>query len=78
MLTTYIQVLVKAAQNGLETTSLRVGQVCGGKTTGAWSTTEWVAILTKSSLSIGAFPDLDGVRPLLSRALPHAHGLLPP
>ncbi|KAJ3537775.1 hypothetical protein NM688_g6625 [Phlebia brevispora] len=54
------QLLDKACDNGLRATSLRIGQVCGSKETGAWSTHEWVAILVKSSISLGALPDLGG------------------
>ncbi|KAF7789161.1 hypothetical protein EIP86_000098 [Pleurotus ostreatoroseus] len=54
------QLLAKASLSGLSTTTLRIGQVCGSEETGAWSTTEWVAVLVKSSISLGAFPDLKG------------------
>ncbi|KAJ3555779.1 hypothetical protein NM688_g2383 [Phlebia brevispora] len=54
------QLLAKASTNGLVATSLRVGQVCGSKATGAWNTTDWVPILVKSSLSVGCLPALEG------------------
>ncbi|THG96088.1 hypothetical protein EW026_g5678 [Hermanssonia centrifuga] len=54
------QLLTKAAENGLETTILRVGQVCGSKATGAWNVTDWVPIFVKSSLAIGCLPELEG------------------
>ncbi|KAF7794887.1 hypothetical protein EIP86_006030 [Pleurotus ostreatoroseus] len=54
------QLLVKAAENGMDTTILRIGQVCGDKKTGIWNPTEWVPILVKSSLSMGVFPELRG------------------
>ncbi|KAG6908134.1 putative NRPS-like protein biosynthetic cluster [Tephrocybe rancida] len=47
-------------RSGLRATSLRVGQVCGGRPRGAWPVTEWVPILVKSSLAIGAIPDMGG------------------
>ncbi|KAI0085165.1 hypothetical protein BDY19DRAFT_909277 [Irpex rosettiformis] len=54
------QILARAAQKGLKTTSLRIGQVTGPATTGAWNTSDWVPILVKSSLTLGAFPSLPG------------------
>lgn len=53
--------LAKASNDGVKTTSVRVGQICGAKDTGAWGVTEWVPILVKSSISLGALPDLPGV-----------------
>lgn len=55
------QILEKAAQKGLKTTTLRVGQVTGSAATGAWNTNDWVPILVKSSLSLRALPSLAGV-----------------
>ncbi|KAG6914129.1 putative NRPS-like protein biosynthetic cluster [Tephrocybe rancida] len=49
------------AQSGLHTTSLRIGQVSGGKPKGAWPATEWVPILVKSSITIGSLPDIKGL-----------------
>lgn len=54
------QVLAKAADNGLECTSVRLGQVCGPNTSGAWATTEWIPIMVKTSVGLGALPDLHG------------------
>ncbi|EKM52305.1 uncharacterized protein PHACADRAFT_260612 [Phanerochaete carnosa HHB-10118-sp] len=54
-------ILSKAAKNGLQAVSLRIGQVCGSKTTGAWATSEWVPIVIKSSVALGMLPALDGV-----------------
>ena len=59
----------EATKNGLECTSLRIGQVCGSKSTGAWGTTEWVPILVKSSTALGMLPNLDGVSVICSRGL---------
>ncbi|KAJ7625813.1 putative nonribosomal peptide synthetase [Roridomyces roridus] len=44
------------AASGLEATSFRIGQVSGAATNGAWSTTDWVPAIVKSSLALGAFP----------------------
>jgi thioester reductase-like protein len=44
---------------------LRVGQVSGSASSGAWNTTDWVPILVKSSLSLGILPSLSGVSALL-------------
>jgi len=49
------------AKSGLHATSFRIGQVSGGTTNGAWSTAEWLPILVKSSIALGALPDADGV-----------------
>ena len=46
----------------MRTISLRVGQVAGSATTGAWNTTDWVPILVKSSVGMGMLPSLTGVR----------------
>ena len=35
--------------------------MCGAQSTGAWNTTDWVPILVKSSIALGALPDLEGV-----------------
>lgn len=52
--------LARAAERGLPCLSLRVGQVCGSSSTGAWGTSEWVPILVKSSIALGMLPALDG------------------
>ena len=44
------------AASGLEFSSVRVGQVCGGKPRGAWATTDWFPILVKTSIALGALP----------------------
>ncbi|KAG6836661.1 hypothetical protein H0H93_005208 [Arthromyces matolae] len=49
------------AKSGLQTTSFRVAQMCGGAPKGVWNTTEWVPVLLKSSIAIGRFPDMKGV-----------------
>ncbi|GJE88919.1 acetyl-CoA synthetase-like protein [Phanerochaete sordida] len=53
-------IVARATRNGLQATSLRVGQVCGARLTGAWSTSEWVPIIVKSSAALGMFPHLEG------------------
>ncbi|KAG6828273.1 putative NRPS-like protein biosynthetic cluster [Tricholoma furcatifolium] len=46
--------------SGIHSTSLRIGQVSGGQPKGAWSVTDWVPILVKSSVAIGRLPDIQG------------------
>lgn len=58
----FTQILAKAAENGLQCTSLRLGQVCGSKSNGAWASNEWLPILVKSSVSLEVLPHLEGVR----------------
>jgi len=47
--------------SGLPASSIRIGQVTGGAPRGAWSTTDWVPIIVKSSVIIGALPEACGV-----------------
>lgn len=56
------QMLARAAEKGLPTTSLRVGQVSGSADTGAWNTNEWVPIMVKTSLALRMLPTTPGVR----------------
>ncbi|KAJ7089503.1 putative aminoadipate reductase [Mycena crocata] len=50
------------AASGLQATSFRIGQICGAMNNGAWSTTDWVPAIVKSSMALGAFPsDPSGV-----------------
>ncbi|KAJ6514509.1 male sterility protein-domain-containing protein [Mycena vitilis] len=44
------------AASGLDATSFRIGQVCGSASNGAWSSTDWVPALVKSSIALGNFP----------------------
>ncbi|KAI6102822.1 putative aminoadipate reductase [Pisolithus sp. B1] len=46
--------------SGLPATSFRIGQITGAAPRGAWSVTEWVPITVKSSVTLGALPDLGG------------------
>ena len=57
--------LGEASAHGVHATVVRIGQACGPKATGAWSISEWVPILVKSSITLGYFPALPGVRCLL-------------
>jgi thioester reductase-like protein len=57
-----VQLLVKAAKAGLQTTSFRIGQISGGHANGAWATTDWVPIMVKSSIALGCLPAAEGVR----------------
>ncbi|OAX31791.1 putative aminoadipate reductase [Rhizopogon vinicolor AM-OR11-026] len=52
----------------LPASSFRIGQVSGGPPRGAWSTTDWLPIIVKSSVSLGALPEAQG---LLSWIPPH-------
>ncbi|KZP21530.1 hypothetical protein FIBSPDRAFT_1044071 [Athelia psychrophila] len=49
------------AKSGLHATSFRIGQISGGKPSGAWATSDWVPSFVKSSLALGALPDAQGV-----------------
>ncbi|KAJ7053408.1 male sterility protein-domain-containing protein [Mycena amicta] len=44
------------AASGLPATSFRIGQISGARSNGAWSTTDWVPALVKSSIALGNFP----------------------
>ncbi|KAF9223042.1 putative aminoadipate reductase [Gyrodon lividus] len=46
--------------SGLHATSLRIGQIAGGPN-GSWATTDWVPIIVKSSIALGALPDACGI-----------------
>ena len=54
----YVQILT---MSGLPATSFRIGQITGGAPRGAWSTTDWVPIIVKSSVTLGALPQAHGV-----------------
>ncbi|KAG1900203.1 putative aminoadipate reductase [Suillus fuscotomentosus] len=41
--------------------SFRIGQIAGGPPRGAWSTTDWLPIIVKSSVSLGVFPEAQGL-----------------
>ncbi|KAF9814140.1 hypothetical protein IEO21_05278 [Rhodonia placenta] len=55
------EVLADARKSGFKTTSLRIGQISGASETGAWNVSDWVPSIVKSSIALGAFPELDGV-----------------
>ncbi|KAJ6491913.1 acetyl-CoA synthetase-like protein [Mycena sanguinolenta] len=44
------------AASGVEATSFRIGQISGSASNGAWSTTDWVPAIVKSSIALGNFP----------------------
>ncbi|KAG2117013.1 putative aminoadipate reductase [Suillus discolor] len=44
----------------LPASSFRIGQVSGGPPRGAWTTTNWLPIIVKSSVSLGALPEAKG------------------
>ena len=45
----------------LPASSFRIGQISGGPPRGAWSATDWLPIIVKSSVSLGALPEARGV-----------------
>ncbi|KAH0578600.1 hypothetical protein H2248_003740 [Termitomyces sp. 'cryptogamus'] len=47
--------------SGLQATSLRLGQICGGGPKGSWPTSEWFPLLVKSSVKLGVLPSSTGV-----------------
>lgn len=49
-------------KTGLQTTSVRVGQVSGDQRLGGWNTTEWVAALVRASQRLGCIPVKEEVR----------------
>ncbi|KAJ7056386.1 putative aminoadipate reductase [Mycena amicta] len=51
----YVAERMFAASN-LPATSFRIGQISGSQSNGAWSTTDWVPALVKSSITLGNFP----------------------
>jgi len=54
-------VLAKASEAGVVSgLSLRLGQISGSTTTGAWNPTDWVPIIVKSSIALGCLPLVDG------------------
>lgn len=53
--------LAAAKGKGLETMSLRIGQLSGSTSTGAWNETDWVPIIIKSSIALKRLPELQGV-----------------
>ncbi|KAJ7622608.1 putative aminoadipate reductase [Mycena polygramma] len=55
------------AASGLDATSFRIGQVSRSASNGAWSTTDWVPAIVKSSIALGNFPSYpSGVAPWLA------------
>ncbi|KZT58729.1 acetyl-CoA synthetase-like protein [Calocera cornea HHB12733] len=53
------QVVASAAiERGVDVTIWRIGQLAGSRLNGAWSTTDWVPIVIKSSEALGALPDI--------------------
>ncbi|KAI0698168.1 hypothetical protein BC835DRAFT_1413297 [Cytidiella melzeri] len=53
-------IFAEARAHGLDAICLRVGQLCGPEDTGAWNVTDWVPILFKTSIALGAYPDASG------------------
>ncbi|CAE6407221.1 unnamed protein product [Rhizoctonia solani] len=50
------KLLESARDSGLESCSIRLGQLVGDVKSGAWSTTDWVPSLIGSSVSVGSLP----------------------
>ncbi|KIK67018.1 hypothetical protein GYMLUDRAFT_37049 [Collybiopsis luxurians FD-317 M1] len=48
-------------KSGLHISVLRIGQISGGKPSGAWAMSDWFPMMVKSSLSLGMLPDAHGV-----------------
>ncbi|KIM56982.1 hypothetical protein SCLCIDRAFT_1219816 [Scleroderma citrinum Foug A] len=46
------------AKSGLAATNFRIGQITGAVPRGAWPTTEWIPIVVKSSVTLGALPNI--------------------
>ncbi|KAJ7625825.1 male sterility protein-domain-containing protein [Roridomyces roridus] len=44
------------AVSGLNATLFRIGQISGSESSGAWAPTDWIPIVVKSSIELGAFP----------------------
>jgi thioester reductase-like protein len=51
------RVVVAAAEKGLRATIVRIGQLSGVTTNGAWSLTEHIPIVLRSSIALGMIPD---------------------
>ncbi|KAG1819054.1 uncharacterized protein BJ212DRAFT_1567944 [Suillus subaureus] len=47
--------------SNLPASLFRIGQIAGGPPRGAWSTTDWLPIIVKSSVSLGVFPEARGL-----------------
>ncbi|EPQ53300.1 acetyl-CoA synthetase-like protein [Gloeophyllum trabeum ATCC 11539] len=45
----------------LQSTSFRIGQISGGEPSGSWALTDWVPIMIKSSIGLGALPNSNGM-----------------
>ncbi|GJE97028.1 acetyl-CoA synthetase-like protein [Phanerochaete sordida] len=54
------KIMEAARERGLAATTVRMGQACGPRSTGAWSASEWFPILVRSSVALGCLPELSG------------------
>lgn len=52
---------IAANETPLQAVAIRVGQITGGTTTGAWNRTEWFPILVKTGTYLGCLPTVDKV-----------------
>lgn len=56
------QVLQSAADYaGLEVVNVRIGQLCGSRSTGDWNPTDWFPILVASSKYLACLPKSEDV-----------------
>ncbi|KAF9478063.1 putative aminoadipate reductase [Pholiota conissans] len=46
--------------SGINFAAVRLGQIAGSDENGAWATSDWVPILVKSSIGLGALPTAEG------------------
>ncbi|KIP12187.1 hypothetical protein PHLGIDRAFT_62555 [Phlebiopsis gigantea 11061_1 CR5-6] len=56
----YVVEEATAAAQGHSVMCVRMGQVCGPQATGAWSMSEWIPMMLKSSITLGSLPRLSG------------------
>jgi thioester reductase-like protein len=52
---------MEAADRGLQTCTIRIGQICGGLPNGAWAMNEWIPLLIKSGVALGYLPESHAV-----------------
>jgi len=68
-------VLKRASEiTGIQTTIVRVGQLCGDSVSGGWTTKEWFPALLRSSQYLGCIPQLAEVsfrRPMSAPRYPY-------
>ncbi|KAH9951150.1 hypothetical protein B0H21DRAFT_855734, partial [Amylocystis lapponica] len=55
------EILANACDLGMDTATVRIGQICGSSQSGAWNTSDWLPNIVKSSISLSCWPALNGV-----------------